>query len=88
MYSIEDVSKNLEATDNYLEKYFPVKMQELINQAFKHFATTHEETEKVLDYEIEMYKKFHLLVIKDQGLSSLDKGNKDTIIPNISKLEK
>lgn len=56
LYSIQDVNKNLEATDVYIEKYFPVRIQEMINAAFKHFAESDEEKEKVLDYEVQRVK--------------------------------
>ena len=86
MFSIEDIGKNLDATDNYLEKYFPVKMQELINEAFKYLAKSDEEREHILDYEVKKYKDFHKAVMKDEGESSLMKNGFK--IPSIFELEK
>jgi hypothetical protein len=85
-YEIRDVSQNLEATDNYLEKYMPVRIQELINQAFKHFAKTDEEREDILNYEIQRYKELHNIVVKDTGTSKLDKSALVSI--SVDKLEK
>ena len=85
MFSIEDVSKNLDATDNYLEKYFPVKMQELINETLKILCKTDQEKEAILDYEIKKYKDFHKVVMNDDGSPALEK--KMYRFPSIKELE-
>lgn len=86
LFSIQDVSKNLDATDNYIEKYFPVKMQELINEAFKYFAKSDEDRENVLDFEVKKYKDFHKVMVKDSGEPTLDKTKVN--LPPIDILEK
>ena len=86
LYWIEDVSKNLDATDNYIQKYFPVKIQDLINETLMAVSKTDEEREAILNYEIKKYKDFHKIVIKDEGSPCLKK--KEFKYPSFIEIEK
>ena len=85
LYSIQDVSTNLGETDLYIEKYLPVRTQEMINRAFKYFSETDSEKEKVLDFEVKMYKELHNKIINEPE-PSLDKGK--PTMPSLIELEK
>jgi len=85
LYSIQDVSANLEETDLYIQKYLPVRMQEMINESLKYFANSEIEKEKVLDYEVMRYKELHNYIINEPELT-LDK--KKPSMPSVKDLEK
>jgi len=86
LFSIQDVNLKIKETDNYIQKYLPIRVQEMINEAFKTLAKDDQDKEKVLRYEIQKYKDFHKIVAGDTGESTLQK----TVSPEVSlpKLEK
>ena len=86
LFSIQDVNLKIKETDNYIQKYLPIRVQEMINEAFKTLAKDDQEKEKVLRYEIQKYKVLHKVVAGDTGESTLQK----TVSPEIPllKLEK
>ena len=86
LFCIQDVSKNLDATDNYIEKYLPVKMQELINETLITLSKTDEEKELILDFEVKKYLDFHKVVMKDDGTPGLNK--KEFCMPPFSEIER
>ncbi len=42
-YSSEDINNRLKATDNYLEKYIPIKIQTMISQTLHRILKYDEE---------------------------------------------
>mmetsp|Transcript_28914 Transcript_28914/g.25575 ORF Transcript_28914/g.25575 Transcript_28914/m.25575 type:complete len:362 (+) Transcript_28914:11-1096(+) len=84
LYSIQDVGANVEETDLYINKYLPVKTQEMINAAFKYFSISDLEKEKVLDYEVKRYKELHQIIINElEG----DFNKKTPQFPSLTELE-
>ena len=52
MFSLGDVTKNLDATENYFEEYFPVKMQEFSFTDMNILFKIDLKIEAIYDYEI------------------------------------
>ena len=61
------------ATDNYLEKYLPFKIQFMVSEAIKHAVFDHDALHKYKIFEYDVYKGFHRIVMEDEGIPTLKK---------------
>ncbi|CAI2370534.1 unnamed protein product [Moneuplotes crassus] len=84
IYSLQDVSSNLEETDLYIEKYLPVRTQEMINESFKELAQSDLEKERICNYEVKRYKELHKAIINMPELNL----NKKPTLPSVLEMEK
>ena len=73
LYSIKDLHGNLLATDNYIEKYFPIKLQNFITETLSNVIENKKIIERLIRYDIEFYKQLHQRIIDDEGNPTLDK---------------
>jgi hypothetical protein len=72
----------MKSTDNYLEKYFPIKMQNFISDCFS-YCLGKKELGKLHDYEGKRYKALHEVIMRDDGRVNLNK--KGFHIPDFAK---
>ena len=73
-FATQDTYRTLLATDNYLEKYLPFKMQEIVSDNIKHaFDQIPESVKKLREFEYQKYKDQHRIVMTDSGLPNLEK---------------
>lgn len=63
------------ATDNYLEKYLPFKIQSMISHSLYTFSEDMDISvrRKYKRYEVEVFDKLHRLVVSDEGIPTLKK---------------
>lgn len=63
------------ATDNYLEKYLPFKIQSMISHAIYSLSEDMDIAvrRKYKRYEVEVYGKLHRIVVADEGIPTLKK---------------
>lgn len=73
LFSIQDLHRNLQATDNYIEKYFPIKLQNFITETISSVIENKKILGRLLKYDIEFYKELHQRIIDDEGYPTLDK---------------
>jgi len=70
---VEDVYWNLRSTDNYIEKYLPIKMQTFITETLISIINNRKILGRLLNYDIKKYKGMHELILSDTGLPNLNK---------------
>ena len=62
------------ATDNYIEKYLPFKIQNMVSESLFSFLDKDSETfKKFKQFEYTAYKKIHKFVLSDEGIPMLKK---------------
>ncbi len=71
-YSSEDINNRLKATDNYLEKYIPIKIQTMISQTL-HRILKYDEEFKLCQFEEDRFLELTHIVLNDNGIPSLSK---------------
>jgi hypothetical protein len=69
---ISDISMNLNATDNYLEKYIPFRIQNFISENLEN-ALSKQQFKKFQVFEMKKYKQMHEVILKDEGEAALEK---------------
>lgn len=84
--------RNLIATDNYLEKYLPVKIQNFITETISNVIENKKVLGRLLRYDIECYKTLHQRILDDEGYPALNKQefsppDMDTIRKKIALIE-
>lgn len=86
LYSIQDLHRSLQATDNYLEKYQPIKLQNFITETISNVIENKKVLGRLLKYDIELYKILHQRIIDDEGVPTLDK--KEYEIPDMDTIRR
>lgn len=71
-YSCDDISSRLKETDNYLDKYLPIKIQTMVGDTLHKFLPYEEEV-RLCGYEEEKFGELREIVLKDNGIPSLEK---------------
>jgi len=71
-FAAEDTMRGLVSTDNYLEKYLPFKIQNMISECIT-FITGNEQYQKLKEFEEKLYTKLHKRVLEDDGIATLNK---------------
>jgi hypothetical protein len=62
------------ATDNYIEKYLPFKIQSTISESlFSFLEKDCEDYKKFKAFEYIAYKRIHKFVLQDEGIPNLKK---------------
>lgn len=62
------------ATDNYIEKYLPFKIQNIVSECVFSTMDIHsKEFEAYKQFEYKAYKKIHKIVLADEGIPNLKK---------------
>lgn len=79
-YSCDDISSRLKETDNFLDKYLPIKIQTMIGDTL-HKLLPYEEEVRLCGYEEEKFGELREIVLKDNGVPQLEK--KKYYIPEI-----
>lgn len=69
---LEDLCSNLMTTDNYLDKYLPFRIQNFISETLEN-VLPQVQLEKLVRFDKAKYKHMHENIIKDDGISNLDK---------------
>lgn len=69
----KDNFAQLLATDNYLEKYLPFKVQSMITAAVTETLVDKRIADKYQKFDYNVFKQLHREVIHDQGLPTLKK---------------
>jgi len=72
-YGLSDLNINLQTTDNYLDKYIPFRIQNLISETLDNVIDSHQH-KKLTKYEKYKFKKMHDYVLNDEGIPDFDKG--------------
>jgi hypothetical protein len=70
---IEDVHWNLRSTDNYVEKYLPIKIQTSITETLISIINNWKILGRLLNYDIKRYKVMHEIILSDSGMPTLNK---------------
>lgn len=88
----QDLHRNLQATDNYLEKYFPITLQNYITETLSNVIDNKKILGRLLKYDIQVYKSLHQIILDDEGYPSLNKQeyhilDMDTIRRKIAMIE-
>ena len=88
----QDLHRSLQATDNYLEKYFPVTLQNYITETLSNVIDNKKILGRLLKYDIEVYKSLHQRILEDEGYPTLNKQeyhilDMDTIRRKIALIE-
>ena len=79
--SIEDLHNRLKGTDNYIEKYLPFKMVNMISDIMRPtLADQGPVAEKFYEWEERKYRSLHNVVLSDSGTPTLNK--KSFFIPD------
>lgn len=71
-FGLQDLNSNLVTTDNYLDKYLPFRMQNLISETLDSVLDEYH-LRRLTAYEKEKYKKMHDDILNDNGKPSFDK---------------
>jgi len=77
-YQIKDIDTNLQATDNYLEKYIPFRIQNFISENLEN-ALSLTQFRHFQNFERKKYKQMHQVILKDEGDFVLNKTFKGPI---------
>ena len=70
---IEDVHWNLRSTDNFIEKYLPIKVQTAISETLLSVINNRKILGRLLNYDIKKYWSLHDVILSDTGVPTLDK---------------
>ena len=81
--SIKDVDSNLKETDNYVEKYLPFRLSNLINEILKPITDEKGPLAGLIPNETQLKNKILFNILNDDGEPTLDKDGKE-----IKKLNK
>ena len=81
---IEDVSNTLKSTDNYIEKYLPFKVINIVSEIMRPvFAFSGIQEQWFYEEEDKIYKLYCKLALIDSGNANYDK--KGYFVPEIPK---
>lgn len=69
-YATQDNFKQLLATDNYLEKYQPFFIQEMISESLNKVCEK-DAMLRLKEYEHNKYREWHKMILNDDGIPSL-----------------
>ena len=72
-YGQQDLHRNLQATDNYIEKYYPITLQNYITDTLSTVIDNKKILGRLLKYDMGLYKKLNQQIIDDEGIPSLNK---------------
>ena len=67
---MDDIDKNLTTTDNYLDKYLPFRIQNLISETLENVLDK-EQIQKLTIFEGEKFKSLHERILADNGEPNL-----------------
>jgi hypothetical protein len=72
--ALKDNFAQLLATDNYIEKYLPFKIQNMVSESLLSFLERETDAHKRFkQFEYQAYKRIHKFVISDEGIPNLKK---------------
>lgn len=77
---LEDLKRELQQTDNYIEKYLPMKMLNYIHDSMM-YVLDRKELIKLFEYLSPSYQYLEECINNDDGISHLQK--KDFHVPNL-----
>eukprot|EP00826_Nyctotherus_ovalis_P004043 TRINITY_DN10838_c0_g2_i4.p1 TRINITY_DN10838_c0_g2~~TRINITY_DN10838_c0_g2_i4.p1 ORF type:complete len:138 (-),score=46.20 TRINITY_DN10838_c0_g2_i4:42-455(-) len=83
-----DLEENINrtaTTENYLEKYLPLRIQNIISENI-HYTFDPIVRKKFVEFEKLKYEKLNDVILKDDGKPNLNKT--ESYIPPLEKLEK
>lgn len=69
-YSAEDIDRKLLSTDNYIEKYLPIKIHKFIMSTLKNIFDNKKDIKKLRDYEAKKDWLLNEAVRNDNGIPS------------------
>ena len=69
-FGLDDIDKNLTTTDNYLDKYLPFRIQNLISETLENVLDK-EQIQKLTIFEGEKFKSLHERILADNGEPNL-----------------
>ena len=69
---LSDLNWNLMTTDNYLDKYLPFRIQNLISETLDSVLDDFQ-LKRLSQFETKKFKRMHDEILNDAGASSLDK---------------
>lgn len=73
-YALKDNFAQLLATDNFLEKYLPFKIQNIVSESLLSFLEKDSQHFKDFkQFEYMAYKRIHKFVLQDEGIPNLKK---------------
>lgn len=69
-YSAEDINRNLISTDNYVEKYLPIKIHKFVMSTLKNVFDNKKDIRRLRDYEAKKDWVLNEVVRNDDGIPS------------------
>ena len=78
-FSQQDLMRNIQATDNYIEKYLPITLQNYITETLSNVIENRKILGRLLKYDIQIYKRLHERILGDEGVPSLNKRDYEII---------
>ena len=71
--------RSLQATDNYIEKYYPITLQNFITETLSNVIDNKRILGRLLKYDMALYKKLHQRILDDEGIPTLNKQDYEVI---------
>ena len=66
-FALGDLNNNIKSTDNFMEKYQPIKFLQLLIESLSHILDK-KQIKKLEDFQQIKYKSLHGTILEDNGL--------------------